>query len=325
MNRNIGIDIIRGISALLIVSYHYTCHYNLSPYTAVGHTEWGFVVPWGCWAVVTFFMISGYLSSGKVKDDAKPINLLKRRFLRLYPTFWAAMLVTFIITSIAKYDSYTIKDILLNVTMLPSLFGAKPIDGVYWTQQYEVLFYLILVGLISIRRSKYINWALLLWTLFSVVLYLIQIKIDNPLVSSLRVFAIPQYCSAFIAGMLIRNFTGRKDIVLSVVVLIISVVNFWLWHDTGQTTFFVITLLVLAAIIICPPHIPQKWEHLLRPILFVSSISYPLYLVHQKIGYTMILNMVTGLHWHSEWMLLIPFCVVLLLAWMLHKFVEVKF
>ena len=61
-NRFFCLDVLRGLSALMIVLYHYTARYMENPITdnpAKG--EWMVVFPWGCAAVSTFFILSGFL------------------------------------------------------------------------------------------------------------------------------------------------------------------------------------------------------------------------------------------------------------------------
>ena len=53
------LNVLRGISALLIVLYHYTVQYEKS----IGHlVPYTVTIPWGCYAVNTFFMLSGFLT-----------------------------------------------------------------------------------------------------------------------------------------------------------------------------------------------------------------------------------------------------------------------
>lgn len=53
------LNVLRGISALLIVLYHYTVQYEKS----IGHlVPYTVTIPWGCYAVNTFFMLSGFLA-----------------------------------------------------------------------------------------------------------------------------------------------------------------------------------------------------------------------------------------------------------------------
>ena len=101
--------------------------------------------------------------------------------------------------------------------------------------------------------------------------------------------------------------------------------NFYLWQGFLQIIYLTLSSLFLFIFIqypICPS---KRLTITLRPVLFVSSISYPLYLLHQKIGYVIIINFMRYTHITSEWLLFIPFAVVLPLAWMIHKKVEVRF
>lgn len=58
-----------------------------------------------------------------------------------------------------------------------------------------------------------------------------------------------------------------------------------------------------------------------RPVLFIATISYPLYLVHQNLGYIIIQNMErNGLTY--EVLLIIPISIMVCLAYLLHRYIE---
>lgn len=135
------LDVFRGVSALLIVLYHYTTQYDKS----IGHIgNYALAFPWGCYAVYAFFMLSGFLIVYTYKDTFNIVSFLKKRFLRLYPMFWICMLVTTIYMSFIFPERMpTVKQFLFNLTMFPTLFGSTAIDGVYWTMPKEIIFYII--------------------------------------------------------------------------------------------------------------------------------------------------------------------------------------
>ena len=67
-----GLDVVRGLSAILIMLYHYTTRYNQNPITDGAKTDWSISVPWGCAAVTTFFILSGFLCAKHlIKSDSK--------------------------------------------------------------------------------------------------------------------------------------------------------------------------------------------------------------------------------------------------------------
>lgn len=135
------LDVFRGISALLIVLYHYTTQYEKS----IGHLgNYNLSFPWGCYAVYAFFMLSGFLIVYTHKDTFSIVSFLKKRFLRLYPMFWVCMSVTTIYMALIFPERMpTVKQFLFNITMFPTLFGSTAIDGVYWTMPKEIIFYII--------------------------------------------------------------------------------------------------------------------------------------------------------------------------------------
>lgn len=135
------LDVFRGISALFIVLYHYTTQYDKS----IGHIDdYNLTLPWGCYAVYAFFMLSGFLIVYTYKDEFNIVSFLKKRFLRLYPMFWICMIVTTIYMALIFPERMpTVKQFLFNITMFPTLFGSTAIDGVYWTMPKELIFYVI--------------------------------------------------------------------------------------------------------------------------------------------------------------------------------------
>jgi peptidoglycan/LPS O-acetylase OafA/YrhL len=106
----------------------------------------------GAMAVVTFFLLSGFLSDFYGNEE-RPIKYILKRFLRLYPGFIIGLILTSTFSFLFLKDAFVgWFDILLNFTMLPGLFGANPVDGVYWTLQYEIIFYGIILIFISLKK-----------------------------------------------------------------------------------------------------------------------------------------------------------------------------
>ena len=59
-----GLDYLRAVSMILIILYHYTTRYE----EIIGHqVVWSINVPWGCFAVKTFFVMTGYLTFANLK------------------------------------------------------------------------------------------------------------------------------------------------------------------------------------------------------------------------------------------------------------------
>ena len=136
----VELDWIRGLSALLIMLYHYTYRYNdiVSPVH-----DWHIKVIWGNAAVNVFFLLSGFLTAYTMSDRLSPSIYLRKRALRLYPTYWTCLIVTSIIVYLYFPSlSLSLKHILINLTMFQGFLGVPNVDGVYWTLKCEIHFYL---------------------------------------------------------------------------------------------------------------------------------------------------------------------------------------
>ena len=59
-NRIISFDVIRGLSAIAVMLFHYTCRYNEIPELLSSSTDFGFSITWGFAAVSSFFILSGF-------------------------------------------------------------------------------------------------------------------------------------------------------------------------------------------------------------------------------------------------------------------------
>ena len=126
--RNPYLDYLRGISALLVLLFHYTKRYDM----LFGHTvDYPVMVNRGSFAVLMFFLLSGYLTF-KGLPKYNPGSFIKNRFFRLFPTYWLCLIITMIVVSLSLPElAVSIKDFLMNLTMLPMYLGAKYVDGAY--------------------------------------------------------------------------------------------------------------------------------------------------------------------------------------------------
>lgn len=72
MKRNIYLDYLRGLSAIAVMLYHYTTRYD----QLFGHTtDYPVFFQYGSYGVLVFFLLSGYLTFGRI-EKYKPELLL---------------------------------------------------------------------------------------------------------------------------------------------------------------------------------------------------------------------------------------------------------
>ena len=143
------IDAQRGLAALLVIWLHATDAFRQLPTPPVGELFYAFsaAIDTGRVGVILFFAISGFVIpsslravSNKTKPDALRIFVVRRVF-RLYPAYWvsvlgAALMGMFLMTPFSP------QTVLLNLTMIQSIFGAPDVLGLYWTLRLELIFYI---------------------------------------------------------------------------------------------------------------------------------------------------------------------------------------
>lgn len=323
------LDVFRGISALLIVLYHYTTQYDKS----IGYIgNYNLTFPWGCHAVYAFFMLSGFLIVYTCKDEFDFISFLKKRFLRLYPMFWVCMVVTTIyMVFIFPERMPTVKQFLFNITMFPTLFGSTAIDGVYWTMPKELIFYVIfaLIAAFFTREDtrKKTKW---LWILLGIELVFLAYcfgTFNLPGQWTLRFLMIPDYLYVFLAGCAVYYLNYSEDLQqkrMMIVYLIICTLICKYLCSISTLVFFIVS--IFALIVLSQDEMNQKNDQMkkvLQPLIFISEISYVLYLTHQFIG-SGIIRLMEANGMIAEIWVLLPILHAILLAAILHYGVELN-
>ena len=137
------IDGLRAIAILMVFLTHAT--ELLGPLSSRGVflTRATHELNLGRTGVVTFFAVSGFLipSSLHGSPAEATIRFLASRVFRLYPAFLVSVFVS-ICGLYLGYGYWLDKtDVLLNLTMLPRLFGGEFANGGYWTLEVEMVFY----------------------------------------------------------------------------------------------------------------------------------------------------------------------------------------
>lgn len=131
MGRLSHLDAMRGLAVLAVVIQHCA---EIA----------GYALDWfngGRFGVTLFFLLSGFVIPFSFSGD-RPVNrFLITRFFRLYPAFWASLLVATLVSPVSPAE------FLANASMAPILFGQPLAVGAYWTLFYELCFYGLCVAL----------------------------------------------------------------------------------------------------------------------------------------------------------------------------------
>lgn len=293
------LDFLRILGAVAVVFYHYT---------ARQHAQWGeapsdaFPIlsgfsAYGFLGVHLFFLLSGFVIF--FSTEGRTVGqFVAARVSRLYPAYWAAVLLTSIlIVYIAPQlgRELSLTQILTNLTMVQSAFGVAHVDGVFWTLPIELLFYTMIALLIrfNLTESK-VYWFAFGWP---VIAALAQ-QFDNQLLEALLS---PVYASLFAGGMILYLIQSRGHSMLRWMLFIFNAILATqqmvrnemparqlrlTGHELSELTGVLIMLGIFAvvAVIVLTPLKHQGWSWM----SYTGALTFPLYLVHEYWGWWII-------------------------------------
>lgn len=288
------LDLLRFLAALAVLVFHLAFRGGaadgLSPLVYDPLVP---VAKYGYLGVDLFFMISGFVIMMSARAESV-WKFVVSRLTRLYPAFWICCSVTFVVILISGTTRFpsSLQVYLINMTMLPGSTGTKFLDGSYWSLGIELRFYflvalVILIGQINNAERFVYGWLLITILANFVPLPWVEMKL------------ILKYAPYFIAGAIfyfirLQGATPLRWAAIGASWLLAvdralaacaaQVEHYQIPHSTAVvvvlTTLF---FLVFAAIALrrTGPLAKHRW-----PML--GALTYPLYLIHQTVGYLLI-------------------------------------
>jgi peptidoglycan/LPS O-acetylase OafA/YrhL len=314
-----ALDALRGIAAIAVVAFHYTTNlqYNYPQFRPA------FSIPHGHFGVELFFIVSGFVIFMSLGNARSATDFAASRFARLFPAYWAAVLLT--ATTLATGGlpdrTLTLLPTLFNLTMLQEFFGLRHVDGVYWTLSRELVFYAGMATLLIFRqiaRTHLIVGSLLaLQAAISIAVHASVIALPGRHAPSLLLYP---YFHLFAAGIALygihRDTSSRRNWLLLAATVVCELL---LPRPDGGNLGHLIVLSSIGAVWMATTGRLQ-WL-VSRPLLWLGSISYALYLIHQNIGYWLIHHL-TAAGWSLPAATLAALALALALAHALRNLVE---
>jgi len=323
------IDLLRFVAALSVVLYHYSFRghagddLSVMPYPVLDT-----VARYGYLGVDLFFLISGFVilmtaSSGSLKD------FVISRAVRLYPAFWACCSLTFLVLLFASHPTLHVSasQYAVNLTMLNGFIGIPSIDGVYWSLFIELQFYALVAVVLATGRIHRAEMLLLLW--------LVAVMVVEAFVPSgkLRFLLIADYAAEFIAGAMAFLILSKGPSVLRLFAFatawIVAVcqsldrvdANEQYYHTDWNATGVIVLITVIFAVMLMVAT-GRTGALGRRNWLLIGSLTYPLYLLHENVGYVVFNAAYPTVNPHI--LLWGTLALMLLAAYAIHRLVERK-
>ncbi|MBU3693148.1 MAG: acyltransferase [Candidatus Nanopelagicaceae bacterium] len=287
------LDLLRVLALGYVICFHYLfsgiAKGNIDSVSLSSLTPFA---KYGYLGVELFFMISGFVILYSTNRTAG--EFIRRRFLRLFPMFWMALTLTYVISLMPWWErpSPTFTKFLWNLTMIPTAFGQERIDAAHWYLVRELQFYLFVAFVMWIGKAKLLPkifpvWAIILclWNLFNFSDFNIwyfsgyfSLITGGAIIYSIREWG---WTPLRVIG-LIAAYVGSIDTRISIIPVLES------RRDTDYSAT-VITVVVTAIFLIMLLTLTNKISNFrLTGIGVAGAITYPLYLIHGRLGGTLI-------------------------------------
>ena len=311
------VDALRGVAALSVVLFHYTTRfaelYQPTPAAAVSFQG-------GQYGVNLFFIISGFVIFMTLERTRRSSDFVVSRFSRLFPAYWVSIALTFVITHWLGLPGKLVDapSAVANMLMLHGLFHVPHVDGVYWTLEVELLFYCGMLLLYRLGRLQQIHFALLAMLSLRFIYFGAERLFGVDLPWTLYRLLILQYIPWFALGISIylllhaRGQSARWPIVTSVCAVFTLLVT--------DSLFNASLAIVLATLVFIAASGRGRWLRA-RPLVWLGAISYPLYLLHENIGWSVLLQLLSfGLP--IDIAIVVTLCLTLSLATLVTRLAE---
>jgi peptidoglycan/LPS O-acetylase OafA/YrhL len=305
------LDALRGIGALCVLIFHYSTRFHeLFPQAA--HVPFSF--PGGNYRVLLFFTISGFAIFFTLDRIATVADFVVNRFARLYPAYLVAMLLTLSIEYLAHATRLLVGPIaiLANFTMLQGFAFMPEVDGAYWTLTVEIAFYFCMIAIWKFAGIRRLEPILALWL---AVRWLFWLWPDMP--ERIVMLLVLRYTPFFVIGMLAyRIWSNQRSLKQQAPYAVLALLSIM----TMETWDIAVVGCVLLATFVALIH-----GHLhflsLRPLIWLGGISYSFYLIHQHVGFVVMLEFARA--GYSPWIgFAAAFLVALILGTAINRLVE---
>ncbi|MCQ4210429.1 acyltransferase family protein [Streptomyces longispororuber] len=330
-----ALDGLRLIAALMVAAYHYggrdgeVSHaWGTSPRTQFPSLHGWFA--YGCLGVQIFFVISGFVIC--MSGWGRPLrSFFASRVSRLFPAYWVAIvLVTGVFAlPVVAYHAVSPSDALVNLTMLQQPLGVDRVLGVCWTLWAELRFYALFalcVVLPGATRHRVVLFCAV-WTLAAALAQ----GSGEPL---LNLALMPEYAPFFIGGVgLYLVHRDRRDMTAWGIVAVSWLIGQHyavdrLWHApnpdffSNRSSYGIIAVVTLGFFAVAAIALGwTRWANW-RWLTVAGALTYPFYLVHEHLGWVVI----EALHRKAGLPSSVTFAgtvgAMLLLAWLLNRYVE---
>jgi peptidoglycan/LPS O-acetylase OafA/YrhL len=281
------LDVLRLFAVLGVAAFHFGLQGTDGMVAVPNVTS---VTRYGFMGVPIFFVISGFVIAYSAQGRTAS-GFAIARFARIYPTFVLCMTITFLAMVLFGAPEFPASPLQWAANLLVVSPGQPYVDSAYWSLAVEIIFY----GWVTLL----IRLGLFQEDLFGPLLAWIAISLLNEMTVDIRFFGktlLTDYSGFFATGILIYRMHVRKPDgrLLGLFALAVLTGMYQAVHNLrsirqetgGEFDELIVTGIFLASVatIFLATRI-KRLPVSTNLLLAIGGCTYPLYLLHQKLGY----------------------------------------
>lgn len=284
-DRLLTLDALRGLAALAVCWFHFVVTLQVAT-----HFAWvNRVSEYGKHGVEVFFVISGFVIPLAMSLGGYRLPMfgrfLAKRMLRLYPPYVASLVLVLGLQWASGFvpgyggERFAVRPVvwLQHLTYTTGVFQQSWLTPVYWTLAIEFQFYLLIglaFPLLNHRRAAVRTAAMLAFAAAPCAMVTLVPPGPNRFDPLNWLPWLPWWLAAFLPG--VAAFHHRRGTINTPALLgwvAVAAAAQWFSHGKASAAASALTTLVIAFVRV-------EW----RPLLWLGTISYSLYLVHMPLG-----------------------------------------
>ena len=308
------LDAIRGIAVLMVALFHYTVRYGQIYGYSIDPL---FSFEFGKYGVHLFFIVSGFVIFLTLEKTVHSVDFIVSRFSRLYPAYWFAVFLTFSVVYIFSLPGreVSIQTALINLTMVQKWFSVGNVDGVYWTLTVELSFYILMYFLFVTKLMKRIDAISVLWLSIIIASRLLEENNILHIHWAIKLLLLLDYGNLFIAGIMFYKIMHKGNYSNYAILLFALVAEYYL----NGNRVLLISIYFFFFLLFTTGNLKMLS---MKPLMFLGTISYSLYLIHQSIGYVIIRGLDSYGLINPVSIILAPLAISIAIATLMQRYIE---
>lgn len=282
---------------------------------------------WSPFGVNIFFLISGFVIPISLEKYSRS-EFFKKRFFRLYPTYFIGFLVTIIMLVLSSLYfnnpfPYSLNEVIFHsIIGLRDIFESSHIDMIIWTLETELKFYILCILFLPLFKKRSLIIFIIPLAIF-IISYIIVI-----VYSWQTYYPIPSLIYMFIGTVFYFHLKQAISTLSSLIIVLIlfflysflfyslsvNIIGYIYVKSISISAFYALAIFTVSYIF-NNKFIFNKY------IAFISKISYPFYVIHSITGYVIMIILIKN-NFDPLFSMLLALTFVTILAYIIHIYVE---